>query len=219
MAAQPPTQRTPSAIFFLRALGLIRVSSFAGHRRAPLERNIILSTARHRGRRPLIALTSSGWSAAASAPRPLRPRGSLGCLNLSMPECSLGRLGGLSHASILYQSASYPARLYSYRVCTGSLARCRIRRQGRAPNRKLQICEYQELSNNPANDVNALSPIFRKIGFDVKVGIDLSYVEMRRALRQFADLSAKGDIAVIYFAGHGTRAWRRELSDSGRCQT
>jgi len=57
---------------------------------------------------------------------------------------------------------------------------------------------------NPDNDAAAFAATMTKAGFDVvDARHDLSAVEMRRALREFADKARKADIAVIYYAGHG----------------
>jgi uncharacterized caspase-like protein len=57
---------------------------------------------------------------------------------------------------------------------------------------------------NPANDATAITEMFRKASFDVvESRRDLKYMDMRRALRDFADKARGADIAVIYFAGHG----------------
>ena len=65
---------------------------------------------------------------------------------------------------------------------------------------------YQNVAalTNPANDATAITEMFRKASFDVvESRRDLKYMEMRRALRDFADKARGADIAVIYFAGHG----------------
>jgi uncharacterized caspase-like protein len=57
---------------------------------------------------------------------------------------------------------------------------------------------------NPVNDATAIAEMFRKAAFDEVVArLDLKYMEMRRALRDFTDKARGADIAVIYFAGHG----------------
>jgi hypothetical protein len=57
---------------------------------------------------------------------------------------------------------------------------------------------------NPANDSAMMERTFRQAGFDVvDARHDLSALETRRALRDFADKAADADIAVIYYAGHG----------------
>jgi hypothetical protein len=65
---------------------------------------------------------------------------------------------------------------------------------------------YQNVAalTNPANDATAVTEMFKKASFDVvESRRDLKYMEMRRALRDFADKARGADIAVIYFAGHG----------------
>src|SRR5712672_1048741 len=65
---------------------------------------------------------------------------------------------------------------------------------------------YQNVAalTNPANDATAITEMFRKASFDVvESRRDLKYMDMRRALRDFADKARGADIAVIYFAGHG----------------
>jgi uncharacterized caspase-like protein len=60
------------------------------------------------------------------------------------------------------------------------------------------------LLTNPTNDSTMMEMTFRQAGFDVVDSRhDLSALETRRALRDFADKAADADIAVIYYAGHG----------------
>ncbi|MDE2379278.1 caspase family protein [Bradyrhizobium sp.] len=57
---------------------------------------------------------------------------------------------------------------------------------------------------NPANDAVAVAALLRSAGFDVVESRgDLGIAEMRRALRQFSDVAADADIAVVFYAGHG----------------
>jgi uncharacterized caspase-like protein len=57
---------------------------------------------------------------------------------------------------------------------------------------------------NPANDAAAVVGMFKKAGFDsVDLKLDLSVVDMRRALREFGNKARDADVAVIYYAGHG----------------
>src|SRR6478672_1967754 len=57
---------------------------------------------------------------------------------------------------------------------------------------------------NPANDAAAVVAMFKGAGFDsVDAKLDLSVVEMRRALREFGNKARDADVAVIYYAGHG----------------
>ena len=57
---------------------------------------------------------------------------------------------------------------------------------------------------NPANDAKALAAVLRNIGFtEVRELIDADLGRLAKALKEFGDLAAKADWAVIYFAGHG----------------
>ncbi len=57
---------------------------------------------------------------------------------------------------------------------------------------------------NPTNDAGAMAETLKAAGFDVvELKRDLMVVEMRRVLRDFADVARDADIAVIYYAGHG----------------
>ena len=57
---------------------------------------------------------------------------------------------------------------------------------------------------NPVNDAALMADTLKRAGFDmVDSRQNLSALETRRALREFADKSANADIAVIYYAGHG----------------
>ena len=57
---------------------------------------------------------------------------------------------------------------------------------------------------NPVNDASLVGGMFRKAGFDtVDVKLDLSVVDMRKALREFGSKAREADVAVIYYAGHG----------------
>lgn len=58
--------------------------------------------------------------------------------------------------------------------------------------------------SNPTNDAALVGGMFRKAGFDlVDVKLDLSVVEMRKALREFGGKARDADVAIIYYAGHG----------------
>jgi hypothetical protein len=57
---------------------------------------------------------------------------------------------------------------------------------------------------NPANDAALVGGMFRKSGFDtVDIKLDLSVVDMRKALREFGSKVREADVAVVYYAGHG----------------
>ena len=57
---------------------------------------------------------------------------------------------------------------------------------------------------NPVNDRARIASTLKEAGFDVVDSRrDLAAVEIRRALRDFADKARDADIAVVYYAGHG----------------
>ncbi len=64
--------------------------------------------------------------------------------------------------------------------------------------------KHAGILTNPTNDASAIAAQLKKIGFDkVELALDQTYNEMRRAIRKFAHLARKADIAMIYYAGHG----------------
>ena len=57
---------------------------------------------------------------------------------------------------------------------------------------------------NPVNDAALITATLKSAGFDVvNSRQNLSALETRRVLREFADASQDADIAVVYYAGHG----------------
>ncbi|SFI49451.1 caspase family protein [Bradyrhizobium sp. cf659] len=57
---------------------------------------------------------------------------------------------------------------------------------------------------NPVNDGSVMAKTLKDAGFDaVDYRHDLSALDTRRALRDFADATRDADIAVVYYAGHG----------------
>jgi uncharacterized caspase-like protein len=57
---------------------------------------------------------------------------------------------------------------------------------------------------NPVNDATLVGGMFKRAGFDVvDTKLDLSVVDMRKALREFGTKARDADVAVIYYAGHG----------------
>jgi uncharacterized caspase-like protein len=58
--------------------------------------------------------------------------------------------------------------------------------------------------SNPINDGGVMAATFKSAGFDVVVSrFDLTALETRRVLRDFADRARDADVAVVYYAGHG----------------
>ncbi|MEZ2148006.1 caspase family protein [Bradyrhizobium sp. DN5] len=57
---------------------------------------------------------------------------------------------------------------------------------------------------NPVNDGSVMAKTLKEAGFDVVDSRhDLSALDTRRVLRDFADATRDADIAVVYYAGHG----------------
>jgi uncharacterized caspase-like protein len=58
--------------------------------------------------------------------------------------------------------------------------------------------------SNPVNDAALMAKTLKSAGFDiVDSRQNLSALETRRVLREFADKAGNADVAVIYYAGHG----------------
>jgi uncharacterized caspase-like protein len=70
----------------------------------------------------------------------------------------------------------------------------------------LSNAAYQNVAPlpNPVNDGSLIAATLKDAGFDVvDFRRDLSAVETRRVLRDFADRTRDSDIALVYYAGHG----------------
>lgn len=63
--------------------------------------------------------------------------------------------------------------------------------------------EYVSKLSNPVNDSEDLAAALKRIGFEVTLGKNMDYRQMRIALRDFAEQAAQADIVLVYFAGHG----------------
>ena len=64
--------------------------------------------------------------------------------------------------------------------------------------------QYAPSLANPVNDGAVMAKTLKDAGFEiVESRHDLSALETRRVLRDFADATRDADIAVIYYAGHG----------------
>lgn len=83
-------------------------------------------------------------------------------------------------------------------------------------NRRLALvignASYGSVSalDNPANDARMISKTLQGIGFTVTMAVDLSQIEMKRAIAQFGrDLRAAGEEAtgLFYYAGHGVQSF------------
>ena len=56
---------------------------------------------------------------------------------------------------------------------------------------------------NPANDAKSLAAALRALNFEVREVYDANLSEFGKALKDFGDLAAGADWALIYYAGHG----------------
>ena len=57
---------------------------------------------------------------------------------------------------------------------------------------------------NPVNDARAVAALLKNAGFDVvESRSDLGIANIKRAMRDFANVALDADIGVIYYAGHG----------------
>src|SRR5580692_10453065 len=68
------------------------------------------------------------------------------------------------------------------------------------------MSKYQQVPRliNPARDADAMTALFKKAGFDVVDSRrDLGISDLRRAVREFSEVSRDADISVVYYAGHG----------------
>jgi uncharacterized caspase-like protein len=68
------------------------------------------------------------------------------------------------------------------------------------------MSKYQQVPRlaNPARDAAAMTDLFKKAGFDVVDSErDLGISDLRRVVREFAEVARTADIAVVYYAGHG----------------
>jgi hypothetical protein len=59
--------------------------------------------------------------------------------------------------------------------------------------------------SNPANDARAVADELAKMGYQTRLLLDTSEQKIRREVRQFASDSAKVDVAVVFYAGHGAQ--------------
>ncbi len=68
--------------------------------------------------------------------------------------------------------------------------------------------QYGPKLKNPENDARDMSSKLKSIGFITgELKINLTYQEMKDALKRFKSSIQPGDIILFYFAGHGTQ-WK-----------
>src|SRR6266481_1887487 len=102
-------------------------------------------------------------------------------------------------------SAGFP-RLYGFFLAAVLLLACEPAWAGKHVALIIGNSAYQSVPPlaNPVNDGAMMAATLKGAGFDVVDSRhDLSAIETRRALRDFADRSRDADIAVVYYAGHG----------------
>jgi hypothetical protein len=63
--------------------------------------------------------------------------------------------------------------------------------------------------DNPANDATDIAESLKKFGFQTTLVRNATLGQMREATRKFADQLPSADVALIYFAGHGIEANRK----------
>ena len=63
---------------------------------------------------------------------------------------------------------------------------------------------FAQRLSNPPNDAAAMSVLLESAGFQVvETRNDLGNMEMRRVIRDFAEMTRDADMAVVFYAGHG----------------
>ena len=78
-----------------------------------------------------------------------------------------------------------------------------------APERRVALVigngayRFAPALENPTIDAKGVAAALRRIGFEVIDGYDLSFLEMRAKLSEFAGTIADTKAALVYYAGHG----------------
>ena len=62
---------------------------------------------------------------------------------------------------------------------------------------------------NPVNDARAMATRLRSLGFEVILGRDMTYRQMRRTIGRFGHQLKPGGVGLFYYAGHGIQAQGR----------
>jgi hypothetical protein len=102
---------------------------------------------------------------------------------------------------------SWLIRLFLASFCVATLGSMAAR-DARAETRVALVVgnakyEHADVLANTVNDAMAVSSMLKKAGFDVDERDNLTVVEFKRAVRDFARTAANADIAVVYYSGHG----------------
>ena len=109
------------------------------------------------------------------------------------------------------QSEIIFAKLFSYlpALCLSVVCAAVLMPSTAAAEKRVALvignAQYEHVASlvNPANDAADLAVALSRVGFEVKILVDLDCRAMRLSLRDFADTAADADMALIYFAGHG----------------
>ena len=65
--------------------------------------------------------------------------------------------------------------------------------------------DHIEGLKNPENDANDMSDALESIGFAVTKKLNIKRADMKYAVFDFEEVIEPGDMALFYFAGHGTQ--------------
>lgn len=66
--------------------------------------------------------------------------------------------------------------------------------------------EHLNALKNPPNDARDLAEALGKLDFEVDLGVDLTLTRMQEKVKAFARRARAADVALAFFAGHGTQA-------------
>ena len=79
---------------------------------------------------------------------------------------------------------------------------------------------HTSVLDNPANDAADVSAALRRLGFEVDRRTDLDRDAMHRALGEFGCRSARAEMSLVFYAGHGievNRRWTRRCGETRTC--
>jgi Caspase domain len=68
------------------------------------------------------------------------------------------------------------------------------------------VSAYQHVQQlkNTTHDADIVADLFKRAGFDtIESRRDLGIADLRKAIRDFSQIAANADVAIVYYAGHG----------------
>lgn len=67
--------------------------------------------------------------------------------------------------------------------------------------------KYVEFGNldNPTNDAKGIDKALKELGYNTRLVLDANESTMRREVKRFASASQGADVALVYYAGHGSQ--------------